>query len=155
MQQVGHEKAGSPLIQRLARQIVLQAGVPSHYYVDEAIAIGNFVQDRMRYSRDPEGYEQLQNPELMVSDIQAGQGMGDCDDMALLTSTLLLAIGHTPYYRVVRYGGAFAGPYEHIYVVDYEGNPHEPKQRIVIDCIVKDQPIGYEVPHSSGDEIQA
>lgn len=154
MQKIAHEKAGDPLIQRLARQIVLQAGVPSHYYADESVAIGQFVQSRMRYSRDPEGYEQLQDPVLMVKDIQNGEAQGDCDDMALLAVTLLLAIGHTPSFRVVRYSGD-SGPYEHIYVVDYEGNPGEPKHRIVLDCIIKDQPMGYEVRQSSGNEIPA
>jgi len=157
MQRIGNLKAGDPLLQRLARQIVLEAGVPSHFYADESFAIGQFVQSQVRYSRDPEGYEQLQDPALMVADIQNGQAQGDCDDMALLTATLLLAIGHTPYFRVVRYtdDGTNKSPFEHIYVVDYEANQGGDQQRIVIDCIIKDQPIGYEVRQASGQEIPA
>ena len=73
MQQLAHQAAGDPLIQGLAKTIVLQAGVPSHYYIDEAVAIGQFVQAHVRYSRDPDGYEQLQTPERLVSQISAGR----------------------------------------------------------------------------------
>jgi hypothetical protein len=65
----------------------------------------------------------------------------------------LLAIGHTPYYRMVRYDDV-TGPYAHIYVVDYEANAGGPTQRIVLDCILKSQPIGTEVTQVSGDEVE-
>lgn len=152
MKKIAREKAGDPRIQRFARLIVLRAGVPSHAYADEALAIGEFVQAHMRYSRDPDGIEQLQDPCLMMDDIEEGIAQGDCDDMALMIVTLLLAIGHNPFFRVVRYSDQ-AQSYEHIYVVDYEGNQSEKVQRIVLDAIVKDQPMGYELPHTSGDEI--
>jgi hypothetical protein len=155
MQSLAHQAAGDPAVQRLARLIVLQAGVPSHYYVDEAKAIGNFVQAQVRYSRDPEGYEQLQTPERIIGDLQDGLAQGDCDDMSLLIAGLLLSIGHQPFFRMVRYGGNGDGdPYAHIYVVDYDNNPYEGQQRIVLDAILKDRPIGSEVDHSSGDEIE-
>jgi len=153
MQQLAHQAAGDPLIQGLAKTIVLQAGVPSHYYIDEAVAIGQFVQAHVRYSRDPDGYEQLQTPERLVSQISAGVAQGDCDDMALLTSALLLAIGHQPYYRMVRYDTE-SGPYAHIYVVDYDTNPGTLRTRVVLDCILKDRPIGSEVGQASGEEVE-
>lgn len=154
MSQLAHQGAGDPTIQRLARLIVLKSGVPSHYYADEALAIGQFVKEKVRYSRDPEGYEQLQTPELLIREIQNGTAQGDCDDMALLTATLLLAIGHRPFFRMVRYD-AHDGGYAHIYTVDYDTNPGEGRKRMVLDCILKDQPIGSEVDHVSGDEIEA
>lgn len=154
MRKIAHEKAGDPLVQRLARQIVYQAGVQSHDYADEAKAIGEWVQAQVRYSRDPEGYEQLQDPALMISDLQnEGIAQGDCDDMSLLIASLLLAIGHNPFFRVVRYQ-AVSGPFHHIYVVDYEANQSGPKERVVLDAIIKDKPIGYEVSHTSGQEIE-
>jgi len=64
---------------------------------------------------------------------------------------LLLSVGCQPYFRTVRYQGNF-GPYNHIYVVVYEGNYHSPKNRVVLDAILKDKPIGSELPHASGDE---
>ncbi len=153
MKKLAHQAAGQPRIQKLARLIVLQAGVPSHFYADESLAIGNYVKQHVRYSRDPEGYEQLQEPDLMVDNLEHGIAQGDCDDMALLTSALLLAIGHNPYYAMVRYE-ADHGPYAHIYVVDYDTNPNEGRKRVVLDCILKDQVIGSEVDSVSGDEIE-
>jgi hypothetical protein len=152
MQRLSDQAAGDPVVQRLARMIVL--GVPSHYYADESLAIGQFVKEKVRYTKDPEGYEQLQTPELLIQDIQKGVAQGDCDDMALLTAALLKAIGHRPFFRMVRYD-AQEGPYAHIYVVDYDTNPGQGEHRVVLDCILKDQPIGSEVEHASGDEVEA
>ena len=151
MRRVAHESAGDPAVQRLARLIVNQ--VPSHQYLEESRAIGEWVQSHMRYAMDPTGYEQLQEPQLMICDIEQGIGAGDCDDMALLTATLLLCLGHNPCFRVVRYTGR-TGPFSHIYVVDYTRNGDAEPERLVIDCIIKDQPIGYEVPHASGQELE-
>lgn len=150
MQDLAHKAAGSPLVQKLASAIILD--VPSHYYADEARAIGQFVQAKVRYRKDPDGFEQLQTPELLVSEIQAGTAQGDCDDMALLTSALLLSIGHQPSYAMVRYDSP-SGAYAHIYCVDYDSNPGQGVQRVVLDCILKDQPIGTEVNYLSGDEV--
>lgn len=151
MQKLAHEAAGDPLVQGLASRLILN--LPSHHYLDEARAIGEYVQAKVRYRKDPEGYEQLQTPELLIRSIQAGTAQGDCDDMALLCSALLLSIGHNPSYAMVRYG-AVSGPYAHIYCVDYDSNPGQPAQRIVLDCILKDQVIGSEVDSTSGDEIE-
>lgn len=153
MQKLAHAAAGQPLIQKLARLILLDANVGSHMYADEATAIGAYVQAQVRYLRDPDGYEQLQTPELLIHEIQAGTAQGDCDDMALLTSALLLAIGHNPFYAMVRYDSD-SGGYAHIYCVDYEGNQGLPVQRIVLDCILKDKVIGTEVNSVSGDEVE-
>lgn len=153
MKRVARERAGHPKIQKLARAILLSEHVPSSHYATESKAIGRFVQRVMRYLRDPSGYEQLQDPLLMIDDIQKGMAQGDCDDMSLLIATLLLAIGHDPKFRVVRYRGSH-GPFNHIYVVDYEKNHGGKPERIVLDAIIKDQLIGYEVPHASGEEIQ-
>ena len=46
------------------------------------------------------------------------------------------------------------GNYNHIYVVVYERNPYKEIQRVVLDCILKDKPIGTEVPHASGKEFE-
>jgi hypothetical protein len=151
MRGLAHQAAGDPLVQQLASSIILP--VPSHHYLDEAKAIGRYVQSKVRYRMDPDGYEQLQAPALLIQNIQKGTAQGDCDDMALLTSALLLAIGHTPSYCMVRYEDD-AGGYNHIYVADTVANGRQPPVRVALDCIVKDQPIGYEVTYQSGDEVE-
>ena len=153
MRQLARSRAKEPAIRALAMNIIQQAGVASHNYRDEALAIGRYIQANMRYLRDIDGVEQLQDPMLMLQSLQKGNAMGDCDDMSLMIATLLISIGAQPYFRTVRYKGAM-GPYNHIYVVCYDNNHKQKSQRIVLDAIVKDKPMGYEIPHASGDEYR-
>lgn len=152
MRQVASVRGGHPLIRKLALNILDFADVKSNHYVDEAVAIGEYVKAKVRYVRDPDQIEYLQDPVDLVEQIQKGEAQGDCDDMSLLIASLLKSIGHKPFYRAVRYDAAF-GNYNHIYVVDYEKNKGGPLMRISIDAIVKNQPIGYEVKQMSGDEF--
>ena len=153
MKKVARIRVSDPIIRKLALNILLKYRVPSNYYVDEALAIGDYVKEKVRYVRDPDGVEYLQDPVDMVKNIRDGTAQGDCDDMALLAATLLLSIGHQPYFRAVRYAGSF-GNFNHIYVVDYDRNPYKQKLRIVLDCILKDKQIGFEIKHSSGEEYE-
>jgi hypothetical protein len=152
MKRVAHKRKSHPLVRELALGILNQQNIPSHNYVDEALAIGRYVQSKVRYVRDIAGVEQLHDPVTMIEQIQRGVSQGDCDDMSLLIATLLLSIGHRPKFRIVRYRG-LTGPYQHIYVVVYEKNKRQDIKRIVIDAIIKDKPIGFEVNHTSGKEI--
>jgi len=151
MKKVARLRSGHPLLRKLATSILLQANIPSMHYVDEALAIGDFVKAHVRYVRDPDDIEYLQDPLDLIKQIEKGEAQGDCDDMSLLTAALLLSIGHQPKFRAVRYRGAM-GNYNHIYVVVYERNGAGPETRVVLDCILKNQQIGSEVPHQSGDD---
>lgn len=152
MQKVARERAGHPLVREYALKIIQVARVPSHNYAEEALAIGDFVKRRVRYTRDPRDHELLQDPVMMIEKLEKeGFTSGDCDDMSLLIATLLLAIGHSPKFRAVRYSTQ-SGHYNHIYVVVYERNFPEKPVRVVLDAILKDQPIGTEVKHTSGKE---
>lgn len=153
MKRVARARATHPQIRELALAILKHANVPSQNYIQEAMAIGKYVQKKVRYVRDIEGVEQLHDPVTMIDQLRRGFAMGDCDDMSLLIATLLLSIGHQPYFRIVRYGKN-AGPYHHIYVVVYEKDWRQPKKRIVLDAILKRSPMGTEVPHTSGKEIK-
>jgi hypothetical protein len=153
MKKIARLRSGEPILRKLALNILLQYRVPSNFYVDEVLAIGDYVKRKVRYVKDPDNIEYLQDPKDLVQQIQMGTAQGDCDDMALLTATLLLTIGHQPFFRAVRYDSQY-GNYNHIYVVAYERNPREPIQRVTLDCILKDKPIGTEVPHASGNEYE-
>lgn len=152
MKEVARERAGHPLVRKLALNILNHYNTDSHQYLDESKAIGEYVQKKVRYVKDAQGVEQLHDPVMMIDQIRRGIARADCDDMALLIASLLLAIGHTPKFRVVRYNGT-SGAFNHIYVVDYAKNGGEKPKRIVLDAIVKNKPIGFEVPHKSGEEI--
>ena len=153
MKKMARVRSGHPLLRKLALNILQEYQVPSHHFVSEALAIGDYVKAKVRYVRDPENIEYLLDPVDMVKAMQKGDAQGDCDDMALVVATLLLTIGHQPLFRAVRYDN-LGGNYNHIYVVDYEKNPYGEKERIVIDCILKDKPIGSEVGHQNGEEYQ-
>jgi hypothetical protein len=153
MREIAHARKGDPTVRMLAESIMLSQGVGSMDYAHEAKAIGEYVRQKMRYSRDPNGIEQVQDPLLMIDKITRGVAQGDCDDMALLIVTLLLSIGHDPYFRIVKYK-PFQPFFSHIYVVDYEKDHGQADERIVLDAILKTYPIGTEVPHASGEEIQ-
>lgn len=153
MRKVAHERAGHPLVRRLALAIIQNTNIKSHFYLNEALAIGEFVQRKVRYVKDPVGIEQLHDPITLIEQIERGVSAGDCDDMALLTATLLLSVGIQPYFRMVRYK-SLTGPYNHIYVVVYETNGREKRKRVALDAIIKDRPMGFEVPQRSGDEVK-
>lgn len=155
MRRVAHSRKGHPLVRQLALTILKTHNVASQNYVQEALAIGRYVKEKVRYVRDIAGMEQLHDPVTMIDQIQRGVAQGDCDDMSLLIATLLLSIGHQPFFRIVRYKNG-VGPYNHIYVVVYEKDwGQKGRKRIVLDAILKRSPMGSEVPHKSGREIKA
>lgn len=152
MQKVAREKATDPRIRQLALKIIQNANIQSHNFLDEAMALGVFVQENVRYVRDPNGVEQLHDPIYMIQQISNGSAQGDCDDQALLLATLLLSIGAHPFFAIVRYK-SLSGPYNHIYTVVYDKNWTGVRTRLVLDTILKDRDLGFEVPHKSIMEI--
>jgi len=151
MREVARKRATHPLVRRTALAVLRASGVQDHDYPGEAVALGRWVQSRIRYVKDPTGVEQLTDPVTMLERISRGVAQGDCDDMALTLAALLLAAGHEPYFRAVRYSTE-SGPYNHIYVVVHENDLQGNDYRIPLDCIIKDQPMGFEVSHESGKE---
>lgn len=157
MSRAAHAYKGHPKVRQLAKAIIRYYDIPSHFYYNEALAIGQFVQEKFRYIRDCADIEQVHDPLTMIDWLERDIAIADCDDQATLAATLLLSIGHIPYFRAVRYN-SFFGPYNHIYTVVYEKNLNQPgfeqPRRLVLDTIIKDQPIGFEVPHKSGKEFR-
>lgn len=152
MKEAARRCAASPIVREFAISILNQYKTKSNDYVDEALAIGDYVKKTVRYVRDPDGIELLTDPLTMIDKMQKGIARGDCDDMSLLIATLLLAVGHSPSYRAIRYDSNY-GHFNHIYVVCYEKNLGKQQVRVVLDAIIKIKPIGYEIPHKSGDEF--
>lgn len=153
MSKLAHARKAHPRVRTLALNILNEFGINSMNYIDEAKAIGTYVQRKLIYVRDADGVEQVHDPLTLIDQLERGVARADCDDMALLVATLLLSIGHRPMFRMVRYTSNF-GPFNHIYVVDYTRNYNSSKQRLPIDAIIKDKLIGFEVPHKSGKEIE-
>jgi hypothetical protein len=150
MKALARMRAAHPRVRAFALTILQGAQVPSHFYLSEARCLASFVHAHMRYVRDPIGIEQLTDPLTYVDQLERGlTPQGDCDDMALLIATLLLAVGQRPVFRAVRYDGN-SGNYNHIYVWVRASDLGRKPERLVCDAIVKEKPIGYEIPHASG-----
>lgn len=156
MKGLARARHGHPKIRELAKNITIYDKIPSMCYADEAKAIARYVQKNVRYLRDANGIEQIYDPLTLLDQMMRGVAAADCDDMALLIATLLLSIGCQPYFRAVRYQSKNKKhPYNHIYTVVYEKNLSDRDlRRISLDAIIKHKPIGFEVPHVSGDEFR-
>ena len=144
---IANARKKHPAIRALALKIIKD--IPSNNSLDEAKAIGSWVRDNIKYVKDPVDVEVITDP-LAILSIAAE----DCDGISLLIATLLLAIGHQPKFRAVRYQSN-SGPYNHIYVVDYAANGllAGSKKRLVLDGILKESPMGTELRHASGMEF--
>jgi hypothetical protein len=152
MKKIARERAVHPLVRQLGIKILNEAQTKSHNHADEALAIGRWVQQNVRYMKDPDGVELLQDPVYVIQKAMTNEARGDCDDMALLIATLLVSIGIAPSFKVVRWKNQ-SGNYNHIYVTVDEGNYQLPKKLIALDAIVKDQEMGYELKSLSSKTI--
>ena len=143
---------GNPKIRRFVENILNYYQIKSHNHYDKAVAIGKYVQESIQYMKDPIDIEMLTDPLTMLNRIQLGKARGDCDDFALFISTLLLACGIRPFLKIVKFKKN-SRSYNHIYVVCYVSNYKKKPKRLVIDGIIKDKKIGYEVKSVIGKEI--
>lgn len=76
-------------VRQTAIGILLQRSVKAKDYLGEIKALFEWVQQHVRYSKDPYRVEVLHSAIRML-DLRAG----DCDDMAILLGAMLEAIGH-------------------------------------------------------------
>jgi transglutaminase-like putative cysteine protease len=98
-------------VRQKAIDILIERGVRPKDYLGEIKALFQFVQRRVRYTKDPLRVEVLHAARRML-DLRAG----DCDDMAILLGSMLEAIGHP--VRLVITGPDPLRPYlfTHIYL---------------------------------------
>lgn len=153
MKKVARDRSRHPAIRELALKILLAHKVKPNFYKDEALAIARFVKAKIRYVRDIHNVETLYDPLTLIDKIQRGEAQADCDDYSTLIATLLLSIGHQPFFKIVKYRQA-NGPYNHVYVVVFEKNPGEERQQIILDGILRNRPIGSEVAYKEAELIK-
>lgn len=85
----------------------------------EARAIYEYVQERIRYTRDVSRVETLQTPPVTM-ELEAG----DCDDISVLLATLLESIGHPTRFVATGYRAPQA--FSHVYVESLLGTKWVP-----------------------------
>jgi len=121
--------------------------LPARDWNAEVSAIFYWVRENIRYTRDPLGVELFRTPRAAIAD-----GIGDCDDMAIMLAALLRAAGYRCRFRVV---GTTEGSYEHVYVV--AGIPpcepsEEPERWLPLDPTQPEEP-GWEIDRAKVKEI--
>jgi len=129
----------NPFVKSIAVQIIKRRKVPHKDYLGQTRAIFDFVRSRVKYIKDPVGYDQLSPPIRTIY-----QGYGDCEDNAVLLASLLESIGIPTKLKLV----ATRGPkYDHIYVL--AGIPLDSKVRwMPLDTtLARTKPMGYEVSY--------
>jgi hypothetical protein len=107
MRQLIDEAMADPSFVNQAVSIVGSA--PAHDEVAELQAIYNFVDRNIRFVKDPVTKEKLIPPQELLK-----VGAGDCDDIAMLTAALLMAVGYPA--RLVTVAAAQCGSdFSHVY----------------------------------------
>jgi len=124
----------NPDIRRFAENIIRD--VPAKDSVSEVRAVFKWVRDNIRYTQDIRDVETLKTPDAVIF-----SGMGDCDDMSTLVSTLLEAVGYTTRFCAV--GVNEPGLYEHVYAQVKLGT-----RWISLDC-TEQYPMGWEAPNQT------
>ena len=141
MKNIIKESSRNPYVREWAKEIVARVEVNNKKA--EAKAIFYFVRDNVRYTRDPLGFEYLQTPPVLLEDIrlyQSGKGnrpVGDCDDMTLLSLSLLKSIGFEVAIKVVSFREN--KQFGHVYGLVKIGYDWVP-----FDCVRPDQDMGWE-----------
>lgn len=75
---------------------------------------------RFRFVPDPPGVELLKSPHVMLNEWRLdGTASGDCDDAAILSASLALAMGLPVRWVLLRF--APSGAYRHVYAEAWDG----------------------------------
>lgn len=114
-------------IRELALKIVSK--IPEKSWRGEVNAIFQFVKDNIRYVKDIRGVETLHSPIQLLSIKQ-----GDCDDMSILSASLLEAIGHPTRFCAVGINGS---GFIHVFAQTKIAG-----KWVTLECTKKDYPLG-------------
>ncbi len=153
MKDIINLSAKNPYIRRWTEKILSTKDVKSYDWVGEVEAIHNWVRDNIRYTHDPAGIEYLQTPPTLLMLIEKGERpMGDCDDMSMLTLSMLKSIGYEVGLKVTSYKSD--GAYQHVYgIVRVPVSKPSPEgysvQNIWLatDTIKPEKHLGWEAPN--------
>lgn len=115
--------------------------IPERDYAGEVKAIFAETRKRVRYVYDARGIDQYVAAKRTMQ-----WGGGDCDDSAVVISSLLGAIGYPTRLRVIRTrdAGLPPGEFNHIYVL-VGLPPNAPQKWVPLDASVN-EPAGWEAP---------
>lgn len=103
-----------PDIRGAAARIV--RAIDPHRRREQAYALRRWLEDHIRFLRDPAGLELLHEPRVMLQSIyRSGHTAVDCDDAAILAAALGKAIGFPARFVVAGFGGGDRVPFTHVW----------------------------------------
>ena len=144
MRNIIHSSSGNPYIRDWAKRALGQTMVNDKW--GEASAIHNFVRDNIRYTKDPKGIEFIVTPPVLLAGIGkylSGESyyrpIGDCDDMTVLSLSLMKSIGFETAIVVASFNekGQFSHVYGYVKVDD---------EWVPTDSVRPDSYLGWEAP---------
>lgn len=87
-----------------------------HHRREQVYTLRRWLDDHIRFLRDPAGLELLHEPRVMLQSIcHSGYAAVDCDDAAILAAALGKAIGFPARFVVVGFGGGEHVPFTHVW----------------------------------------
>lgn len=121
--------SADPEIRRLAIEI-------TQHSQNKILSIYNWVKGNVPYTPDPNNIELMISPSRMADDYRAGKAIGgDCDDIALLTVSLLRSIGIKSDLVII----AQSNEFDHVYC-----QAHSEKLGVIPVDPSANVPLGWE-----------
>lgn len=109
---LGDRGERSSMVRSLKDHIVRK--VQPKDYLGEILAVRNYVAEKIRYSNDALGVEQVQDPQRIAEEIiKYGNAVGDCDEVATMIGALCRQLGRECEFVVVGFGAP--GQYSHVF----------------------------------------
>lgn len=109
---VGPRGEQSTLVRGVKDSIIRE--VQPKDYFSEILAVRNYVHEKVKYSNDALGVEQVQDPERLCDQlIKYGKAVGDCDDICTLIACLCRQLGREVEIVIVGFGKP--GSYSHVF----------------------------------------
>jgi len=112
-----------PRVDALANELYNKGGVK---------AIFDFVHDKVKYNKDPYGFEKVTTPDLMIEQHFRGEPIsGDCDDKVLLLASLLMNKGFPVRIVGAHYlmGEGGRNEINHVYLEFKDVTARDPRRR--------------------------
>lgn len=135
-----------PYIRQRVESII--GTVSAYDSIGEVEAIYKYVQNNLRYTRDPLNWEYIKQPDVMLAEIdQNGFSAADCDEYVVLGLTLCRSIGFPTAIKIASYTSD--REFTHVYGMVLVHN-----QWVVFDAIKAEFNLGDEAGDSSHIDLQ-
>ena len=122
----------------------LTSGIMCPY--EKALVVWEFVTENTDYQKDPRGFEFIKTPLIPLEEISKGiRPQLDCDDMAVLSLSLLASVGEKVVLRAASYNPN--KKLTHVYgLVWIPPNPNKkrPGHWLPLDCVSKNGGPGWQ-----------